>query len=220
MVRALTSVSMTNVAVAELPRSYTGPMAGSSDLDTPVLVEQARAGDTAAFTALVRLHEQRVLGICRRMLADQREAEECAQDAFVQAWRHLDRFQDRARFSTWIHRIAVNEALQRLRRRRHAEVSIDDPSGGASVLARVEDWTSRPEAQLDQLELRRVLAERLTLLPDPVRAAVVLRDVEGYSNQEVAELLEVSLEAAKARIHRGRMRIRADLQAWFGDRRG
>ena len=211
---------MTSVAVAERPRSYTGPMAGSSDLETPELVAQARAGDTAAFTALVRTHEHRVLAICRRMLADQREAEECAQDAFVQAWRHLDRFQDRARFSTWIHRIAINEALQRLRRRRSTEVSIDDTSSGESMLARVEDWTSRPEEQLHQQELRRFLAERLAHLPDPVRVAVVLRDVEGYSNQEVAELLEVSLEAAKARIHRGRMRLRADAQTWFRERSG
>jgi RNA polymerase sigma-70 factor (ECF subfamily) len=191
-------------------------MAGSSDLEPPELVEQARAGNVAAFAALVRAHEHRVLAVCRRMLADPSEAEECAQDAFVQAWRHLDRFEDRARFSTWIHRIAVNEALQRLRRRRHATASIDDV-GGESLLGRVDDWTA-PEAQLDQQELRRFLSDRLALLPDLLRAAVVLRDVEGYTNQEVAELLDVSLEAAKARIHRGRMQLRADAQAWFRER--
>jgi len=194
-------------------------MAGSSDQETPALVELARAGDTTAFTVLVRAHERRVLALCRRMLADEREAEECAQDAFAQAWRHLDRFEDRARFSTWIHRIAVNEALQRLRRRRPAEVSLDGTAGGDRGLARVEDWTSRPERRLDQEELRRFLAQRLAQLPDSVRAAVVLRDVEGYSNQEVAELLGVTVEAAKARIHRARMRLRADAQSWFRDRR-
>src|ERR671931_298109 len=196
------------------------PMAGSPDVQDAELVKRARAGDVNAFTLLIRLHEGRVATLCRHLLPDPREAEECAQDAFIQAWRHLDRFQDRARFSTWIHRIAINEALLRLRRRRSTEVSIDDTSSGESMLARVEDWTSRPEEQLHQQELRRFLAERLAHLPDPVRVAVVLRDVEGYSNQEVAELLEVSLEAAKARIHRGRMRLRADAQTWFRERSG
>jgi RNA polymerase sigma-70 factor (ECF subfamily) len=193
-------------------------MAGSPDLGAPQLVEQARAGDTAAFTTLLRIHERRVMAICRRLLIDPREAEECAQDAFVQAWRHLDRFQDRAAFSTWIHRIAVNEALQRLRRRQVTELSIDDASAGERVLARVEDRTSRPDAQLDARAFRQFLAERILDLPDPLRAAIVLRDVEGYSNQEVADLLEVSLEAAKARVHRARMRLRPEADVWIRNR--
>jgi RNA polymerase sigma-70 factor (ECF subfamily) len=195
-------------------------MAGSADLETRGLVDQARGGDAEAFTALVRAHARNVLRICRRMLADEREAEECAQDAFLRAWGHLGRFEDRSGFSTWIHRIAVNEALQRLRRRRGAEVSIDDEREGSHLLARVEDWTTRPEYQLEQREVRRFLVERLAALPDPVRVAVVLRDVEGYSNQEVADALGVSLEAAKARVHRGRMRLHAEAQAWFRERRG
>ena len=191
---------------------YSVAVAVDSDAE---LVHAARGGDESAFAELVRRHEHRVFGVCRRMLADSREAEECAQDAFVQAWRHLDRFAERAQLSTWLHRIAVNEALQRLRRRRVVEVGLDEHVGVVDLMRRVDDWSTRPDIHAQDAAFRAHLDHRLIELPDPLRVAVVLRDVEGLSNQEVADALELSLAAAKARIHRGRMQLRAELSSWI-----
>jgi RNA polymerase sigma-70 factor (ECF subfamily) len=190
---------------------YSAIVAEDSDAE---LVHAAQRGDAEAFTELVRRHERRVYNVCRRMLADAREAEECAQDAFVQAWRHLDRFAERAQLSTWLHRIAVNEALQRLRRRKVIEVDLDDHIAVLDLMRRVDDWSTRPDVQAEDAAFRAYLDERLMGLPDPLRVAVVLRDIEGLSNQEVAHALELSLPAAKARIHRGRMQLRAELTTW------
>ena len=194
---------------------YSAVVAEDSDAE---LVHAARDGDAEAFTELVRRHERRVHGVCRRLLVDAREAEECAQDAFVQAWRHLDRFAERAQLSTWLHRIAVNEALQRLRRRRAVEVNLDDHVGLLELMHPVTDWTTRPDVQTENAAFQSYLGERLMELPDPLRAAVVLRDVEGLSNQEVADALGLSLPAAKARIHLGRMQLRTELSNWVDAR--
>jgi len=193
---------------------YSAAVAADSDA---ALVHAARGGDQHSFAELVRRHEHRVYGVCRRMLADPREAEECAQDAFVQAWRHLDRFAERAQLTTWLHRIAVNEALQRLRRRRVVEVDLEEHVGVLDLMRRVDDWSTRPDIRAEDAAFRAHLDERLMELPDQLRVAVVLRDVEGLSNQEVADALELSLAAAKARIHRGRMQLRAKLSNWIDD---
>ncbi|MGH2975024.1 MAG: RNA polymerase sigma factor [Solirubrobacterales bacterium] len=186
------------------------------------LVAAARGGDTDAFTELVRRHEGHVLAVCRRMLADPHEAEECAQEAFLKAWRNLPRFQERAAFSTWMHRIAVNEALQQIRRRRAPQLSLDDDALAEHQRLQTDHAAPQPTDLAEQREVASFLDERLRALPDLLRSAVVLRDVEGYSNDEVASLLELSLPAAKARIHRGRMILRAELEQWRkrdGDRR-
>ena len=197
---------------AQAPTVYSAAVADDSDAE---LVHAARSGDEQAFAELVRRHEHRVYGVCRRMLADPREAEECAQDAFVQAWRHLNRFEERAQLSTWLHRIAVNQALQRLRRRRLVEVDLDDHIGVLDLMRRVDDWSTRPDIRAEDTAFRTHLDQRLMQLPDQLRVAVVLRDIEGLSNQEVADTLELSLPAAKARIHRGRMQLRAELSTWI-----
>ncbi len=197
---------------ARRPTLYSPAVATDSDAD---LVHAARNGDQAAFADVVRRHERRVYGVCRRMLADPREAEECAQDAFVQAWRHLDRFAERAQLTTWLHRIAVNEALQRLRRRRVVEVDLDDHVGMLDLMHRVDDWSTRPDIRAEDAAFRAHLEQQLMTLPDQLRVAVVLCDIEGLTNQEVADTLDLSLAAAKARIHRGRMQLRAAISDWI-----
>ena len=174
--------------------------AGLSGTDRDLeLVERARAGDLDAFAELVRLYEHRVASVLHRLLDDRRDVEEATQDVFVQAWRNLRRFRGDAQLFTWLYRIAVNEALMRRRRKRPEVQELDER------LPAPPD----PEPGLQDLIVRELAA-----LPFEYRAAVVLRDVEGLTNAEVAETLGVSVAAAKSRIHRGRMQIRDALARW------
>jgi RNA polymerase sigma-70 factor, ECF subfamily len=163
------------------------------------LVERAAAGDLDAFAELVRVYEHRVASVLYRLLDDHRDVEEATQDVFVQAWRNLRRFRGDAQLFTWLYRIAVNEALMRRRRKRPDVQELDDR------LPAPPD----PEPGLGGL-----LVRELAALPFEYRAAVVLRDVEGLTNAEVADALGVSVAAAKSRIHRGRMQIRDALAQW------
>jgi RNA polymerase sigma-70 factor, ECF subfamily len=168
------------------------------------LVRRAQAGDVDAFAELVTQFEPRVRAVLWRLLDDQRDLEEATQDTFVQAWRSLGRFRAQARLSTWLYRIAVNEGLQRRRRKRLPETELEER---AAVTA------DSPESA----DLSRFLAGRIRRLPADQRAALVLRDLEGLSNREVADVLGISLAAAKSRIHRARMQIREELEEWRGE---
>jgi RNA polymerase sigma-70 factor, ECF subfamily len=166
------------------------------------LVERAAAGDLGAFAELVRAYERRVASVLYRLLDDRRDVEEATQDVFVQAWRNLGRFRGEAQLFTWLYRIAVNEALMRRRRKRHDVQELDERLAAAPDL---------------EPGLRDLLVRELAALPFEYRAAVVLRDVEGLTNAEVAEALGISVAAAKSRIHRGRMQIREALAQWKQD---
>jgi RNA polymerase sigma-70 factor (ECF subfamily) len=166
------------------------------------LVERSAAGDLDAFAELVRAYEHRVASVLYRLLDDYRDVEEATQDVFVQAWRNLPRFRGDAQLFTWLYRIAVNEALMRRRRKRTELQELDD---------------RLPAPPDPEPGLRDLLVRELAALPFEYRAAVVLRDVEGLTNAEVAEALGVSIAAAKSRIHRGRMQIRDALARWETD---
>jgi len=179
------------------------PMRGGEEAE---LLRRARDGDLDAFAELIRSSERRVRALLSRLLDDRRDVEEAAQDTFVQAWRNLHRFRGQAAPSTWLYRIAVNEALQRTRRKRVdsrplEEEHLERSAPGADAIAETH-------------ELRAFVAARLRALPLELRIPVVLRDVEGWSNQEIADVLGLSLAATKSRIHRGRMRIREEFDAW------
>jgi RNA polymerase sigma-70 factor (ECF subfamily) len=180
-----------------------------SDEDPPVtavsepeLLQRAKTGDLEAFAEFVRTFERRVRAVCYRLLDDARDVDEAVQDTFVQAWRNLERFRGDAAPYTWLYRIAVNEALMRRRRKTLPTTELQE-----TVVPGGEDAFAAADA-------RAFLIERLRALPAEHRAAVVLRDVEGLSNEEVAQALEISLAAAKSRIHRGRMQLRAELERW------
>jgi RNA polymerase sigma-70 factor (ECF subfamily) len=179
--------------------------------DDAALVARARGGDVEAFAQFVRRHEARVRLVLARMLADDRDVEEATQDVFVQAWRHLGHYRGDAAVFTWLYRIAVNEALARLRRRQLQLTDIED-AGHQEALATAPE--AGPEAQAQSMELREYLAEQLRLLPLEYRAPLVLRDVVGLSNNEVAEILELTVAATKSRVHRARMEIRDRLARW------
>ena len=163
------------------------------------LVERAAAGDVDAFGELVRVYERRIASVLYRLLDDRRDVEEATQDVFVQAWRNLHRFRRDGQLFTWRYRIAVNEALMRRRRKRPDVEELDERLAAAAD----------PEPGL-----RDVLVRELSALPFEYRAAVVLRDLEGLPNAEVAEALGITVAAAKSRIHRGRMQIRDALAQW------
>ncbi len=177
------------------------------------LVAAAAAGDADAFAALMRTNEGRVRATCRRILGDATATEDCAQDTFTNAWRALSRFDRRSAFATWLYRIAANEALQALRRRRPLEVLTGEPPPDAA-----SDTPGPGIERIDRAEVRAVVRRRLLELPDALRIPVVLRDVEEWSNEEIAVALGLSVPAAKARIHRGRMRLRELLPVDFPDR--
>jgi RNA polymerase sigma-70 factor (ECF subfamily) len=166
------------------------------------LLDQARAGDLDAFAEFMRAFERRIRALLYRLLDDARDVDEAVQDTFVQAWRNLERFRGDAAPYTWLYRIAVNEALMRRRRKTLPTTELQE-----TTLAGGEDAFAAADA-------RGFLIDQLRQLPDEHRVAVVLRDIEGLSNEEVAAALEISLAAAKSRIHRGRMQLREALESW------
>jgi RNA polymerase sigma-70 factor (ECF subfamily) len=178
------------------------------------LIGRARAGDQVAFAELVAIHGDRVYGALRRFGLQPSEADEVSQEVFVRAWRGLPRFEERSQFSTWLYRIAFNEA-QRYRSRRGPAPVPPDPDRDDPIASLPESPHFGPEAQTLDREFEQALERALGQLPAQWRAAVMLRDVEGLSTQEAAEVLGVSQAAFKSRLHRGRMRLRALLEPYL-----
>jgi RNA polymerase sigma-70 factor (ECF subfamily) len=173
------------------------------------LVRRAQEGDLDAFADIVRRHEPRLRVVLLRILDDARDVEEAVQDTFVQAWRNLDRYRAEAALFTWLYRIGVNAAFARTRRKAHPTTDLDAlPSEGAVQVAP----EFRPEAVAEAHDLRARILAALAALPFEHREAVVLRDVAGLSNEEVAAALDLSVAAAKSRIHRGRLALRELLE--------
>jgi len=171
------------------------------------LVGRARQGDADAFEELVRLHTPRLYRLLARMLGSASAAEDVVQECFIRAWRALPGFRGEARFSTWLYRIAVNEGNRFLARESRRELlPFED------VLRDVPDVGAQTAELAEAGEFREQLERLLAELPAHYRVAVVLRDVEGFSNEEAAELLELDLRNFKSRLHRGRMALRRRLE--------
>jgi RNA polymerase sigma-70 factor, ECF subfamily len=170
------------------------------------LLTRARAGDAAAFEQLAGAHADRLFAVLLRLLGDRSEAEDVAQEVMLRAWQGIARFEGRSDFFTWLYRIAVNEANRSLekRSRRSASVSID-----AEVSQLPASRQEEPPRQAENRELRTALDRALADLPPPQRTAIVLRDVEGLSTREAAEIAGVSEAAFKSRLHHARLRVRA-----------
>lgn len=172
------------------------------------LLTRARQGDRAAFAALVRAHQDEVYTLARRLVGDPHLAADVAQEAMIRAWRALPRFRGEARFSTWLHRITVNVAwTQRKRAARRRTVPIDQ---GFDVAAPYDG--EHPEIAGEMLELRGHLRRALDQLPDSQRQVVVMKDVYGWSHDEIAQSLGITVTAAKVRLHRARARLARDLE--------
>jgi RNA polymerase sigma-70 factor (ECF subfamily) len=179
-----------------------------------VLATRARAGDRAAFELLMRRNNQRVFRVVRSVLRDGREVEDVMQDAYVLAFKHLDQFEGTARFSTWLGRIAYNEALARVRARKRF-VSIDATSEDA--MPEIPKSTAvDPERAAGDRELARVLEAAIDRLPDIYRSVLVLRQIEGQDVAETAAVLGVTEEVVKTRLHRARAMLREELETRIG----
>jgi RNA polymerase sigma-70 factor (ECF subfamily) len=187
-------------------------------LDDAQLTMAAQAGDQAAFTEIVERHSPTVYNLALRLMNNPQEAEEVLQETFISAFRALNRFEGRSRLGTWLYRIAYNAALMRLRKREVPTLSIDEPvtnEEGETLPRQLVDWTALPDQVLLADELRSVLNAAMARLPESLRSVFVLRDLEGLSTAETAEVLNLTETNVKVRLHRARLALREQLNAYF-----
>ena len=185
--------------------------------DEHLLVAAAKKGDEGAFEELVNRYENKIFRLTRNITGNQEDAEDAMQEAFLKAYTHLQGFQGDSRFYTWLVRIAANEALMRLRRRRPGQLSIDEPLQGENDLMprELEDWRPSPEHEYADAEMQKILTETVEKLEPEYRIVLVLRDVEELSTQDTAEALGISVAAVKSRLLRARLKLREKLNRYF-----
>ena len=162
------------------------------------------------FAQIVSEHSSFVYNVAYRMMGNPDDADEVVQDAFLSAYRARDRFRGDAKVTTWLYRIATNAALMRLRKNSRKKEVSTDPS---EVCRRIDraDWADAPDRAALNNELSEEIRRRIAELPEDMKVAVILRDVQGLRNDEVARVLEISTAALKARLHRGRVMLRIKL---------
>jgi RNA polymerase sigma-70 factor (ECF subfamily) len=171
---------------------------------------------------LVKRYDRNVFRIAQHITQNREDAEDVVQDAFLKAYQNLGQFQGQSKFYTWLVRIAVNEALMRLRRRRPERmVSLDEDvkTEEDSMPREIADWTPNPEQQYTQGELKDILSRTIQGLPASFRTVFVLRDVEGLSTEETADALGLSIPAVKSRLLRARLQLRERLNKYFKKKR-
>ena len=185
--------------------------------DEGQLVSAAKAGDISAFEELVNRYERKIFRLGMNITQNREDAEDVMQDAFLKSYQNLDRFQGDSRFYTWLVRIAVNEALMKLRKRRPNQVSLDEPLTQAEdpVFREIEDWGPSPEQRFAQTELNEILTQVIGDLDPIFRVVFTLRDVEGLSTDETAHILGISVAAVKSRLLRARLKLRQKLNKYF-----
>jgi RNA polymerase sigma-70 factor (ECF subfamily) len=185
--------------------------------DEPELVAAAKAGDMTAFETLVNRYERKIFRLAQNITQNREDAEDTMQEAFLKAYQHLGEFQGNSRFYTWLVRIAVNQALMKLRKRRPNQVSLDEEieTGEESMPREVEDWGPSPEDRYEQSELGTILNETISDLDPSFRIVFQLRDIEELSTEETADVLGLSVPAVKSRLLRARLKLRQKLNKYF-----
>src|SRR5919112_337921 len=197
----------------------------STDLPPPIenneeqgLVDRARHGDAAAFTELVEKYERKIYRLAKHITQHDEDAEDVLQESFMKAYSNLDSFQGQSKFYTWLVRIAVNEALMKLRKRKSDRtVSLDEPheTEEDTVTREIAVWEDDPEKKYSREELREILARAVDSLKPGFRTVFVLRDIEELSTEETAETLGISIPAVNSRLLRARLQLREKLTRFF-----
>ncbi len=183
-----------------------------------VLVQQAKSGDLSAFTTLLKRYERKIFRLARNITQNMEDAEDVVQDVFMKAFTHLDSFEGNSKFYTWLVRIAVNESLMKLRKRKSdRQVSLDEPvdTGEEEVVREIAVWDNTPEQRFSQTELRQLLDNSVAELAPIYRTVFQLRDVDELSTEETAEALGLSVPAVKSRLLRARLQLREKLTRLF-----
>jgi len=178
-------------------------------------IQLAKTGDSAGFEYLYNLHRRRVYALCLRMSANPTEAEDLTQDTFLQVFRKIQSFRGDSGFSTWLHRVAINVVLMRFRRKKRAEVSLDEPQetseGGRGTTPDPRQEDLRLTGAIDRVLLQRALDR----LPDGYKKMFMLHDIQGYEHHEIASILKCSVGNSKSQLHKARLRMRALLLEQF-----
>jgi RNA polymerase sigma-70 factor (ECF subfamily) len=187
------------------------------------LVSEAREGCGSCFGILVNWYEQHIYRLSLAVVKNPEDAEDVLQETFLKAYANLDQFRGESRFYTWLVRIAMNEALSKLRRGQAATwISLEGPGDfeepGASAID-AQDWRDNPEEAYSKSELRTLLADALSGLNTSLRVVFALRDIEGLSSEETAKVLGLSVGTVKSRLMRARLSLRKKLSVWFERRR-
>jgi RNA polymerase sigma-70 factor (ECF subfamily) len=204
------------------------PVAGATslaDLSDDQLVSRARAHDVAAFEELIGRHEEKIYRLAMRFVRNETDAAEILQETFLSAWRNLDGFEGKSQFASWLYRVAVNAALMLLRsQKRHPQVAVDDVTpetlgeaarDASPGLGAGTDWSRRPDEQFQSEELRHQIQVAVDQLPESQRSVFLMRDVDGLSTEETAELLDVTIPTVKTRLHRARLTLREAITRYF-----
>jgi RNA polymerase sigma-70 factor (ECF subfamily) len=194
------------------------PVSSQTGADETTLVAQSREGDTAAFGELVRRYEGKIFRLAQHVTQNREDAEDVLQETFMKAYEHLDQFQGNSKFYTWIVRIAVNQALMKLRRRKtDKSVSLDETidTGEDTMVREIAAWDEDPEQRFSRDELGGILDTAVKSLEPPYRSVFVLRDIDELSTEETAEALGLSVPAVKSRLLRARLQLREKLTRYF-----
>jgi RNA polymerase sigma-70 factor, ECF subfamily len=205
-----------NVTPAAASAASRPAVAGPVD-DELQLVTAARAGDVSAFESLVNRYERKIFRLGMNITGSREDAEDVMQEAFLKAYQHLPEFEGNSRFYTWLVRIAVNQALMKLRKRRPNQVSLDEEieTGEDSFFRDVEDWGPSPAERYAQTQLHDILNGAISELDPSFRIVFQLRDIEEMSTEETADVLHLSVPAVKSRLLRARLKLRQKLNRYF-----
>jgi RNA polymerase sigma-70 factor, ECF subfamily len=187
----------------------------------PISLAALKAGDRAEFARLVDENSATIYRLALRMLNSEQDAEDILQETFIKAFQNIQGFDGRAKISTWLYRIAANEALMFLRRRRPDTISVEEPFDGdeeeLQEPLQIVDWSDLPEDRLLSTETQAYINQAIKNLPDNLRVTFLLREIEGLSTQETAQVLEISEAAVKTRLSRARLQLREMLTVYFGE---
>ena len=196
-------------------------MTQTSVEDDRELLTRAQAGDMSAFESLVGKHEDKVYGLALRMTRSEADAAEITQVTFLSAYQHLSEFRGEAAFGSWVHRIAANNALMRLRRQKVVDIVSDELAGpefterGSLADGPESDWSKRADDKVLEDELGRAIQAATDALPEGYREVFLLKDVEGLSYEEISEMVGISVPAVKSRLHRARLALREAIDAFY-----